>query len=403
MHYKRSYTKPGLLLAGLILVFVVTGVTAYARPATTFPLIVAMVDTVGPALAKPMQSAAADSAIERIYENSRLPPVVRQIYTAILKLHNAIGAQHGNFNAAHDELIRGYAGGNAMSALELGVLYGDPDFKRHDQKTSFIWLRRAAEAGLVGAIPLMIDMLRARARKGDKRALKQWLHWLEVGAEQGVQQAELRVARAYARGYLVDMGSNSVFHVPGLAPDPEQAAYWFERAVPEAGSWEIDKIADRFQNGYGVPQRLDEAVRLYKLESATGGDRGEGYNDAAWLLAACPLVTQAHKGEAVDLAQRALAISRQNKNGGTLWNATIEDTLAGAYARDGNYTQAVNTERKAIKWLKNAEGREGIATALSRFRKHLIRYRQSRPWMLPNKCREPWSQSAFPDAENFRQ
>lgn len=65
-------------------------------------------------------------------------------------------------------------------------------------------------------------------------------------------------------------------------------------------------------------------------------------NELAWLLATCPEADILNGEEAVQLAQRAAAIER---------NAMYLDTLAAAYARTGQFHQAVAVQQEAIDLL----------------------------------------------------
>lgn len=397
MRYHAMGTSIRLFPALAVFAGLLMGPVAQAGGAEGLAAAVAGAATISSALADPAQSSAAAAQIRQIAEDADAPPEAREIYAAVFALQKAVSAAHGDLDAVRHKLAGAYAGGNAMAAFELGMLYGDDtDYKRHSGALSRRWIERAAQGGFLGAIMPLAGVLESRACLGHKQAVGQWWHWLRAGADANLHSAELEVARAYARGYLVADGCGKRFHAPGLAANPAKAAYWFEQGVSGASPGEIDAIADRFQNGYGVPQRLGEAVRLYKLESASGGDQGEGYNNAAWLLAGCPYLAQSHKGEAVDLAQRALAIDRNAGNADLTWTATLEDTLAGAYARDGDYRHAADTELRAIDLMQDARDAGEAKAALSRFRRRLAGYRRGRPWVMANHCRESPARSAFP-------
>lgn len=390
--------KTALLSVSALFAWVLVVSTAHARQMEDVAGTAIITTTAASVFADPPQSSFAGEQINQIFQNADLSPAARQLYEALIGLKKAMTLKHGDMDAVRDKLSGDYSQGTSMAAFELGLLYGDKRYKGHSDELSSRWFKRAAESGVYGAIvPLVVNM-QSRACNGDKQAVSLWWHWLRTGADANLHFAELSVARAYARGDLVAIECQKHFAPPGLEADPEKAAYWFEQSVPWAGPGQLDDIADRFQNGYGVPQRLDEALRLYKLESAKGDDIGEGYNNAAWLLATCPFMTQSHKGEAVELARRALAASRSEKNNDPGWTATIEDTMAGAYARDGDYRRAVSTERKAIKLMHSVEGGQDEEAELARFYKRLASYEQSRPSLMANHCREPSSQSAFPGA-----
>jgi len=71
-----------------------------------------------------------------------------------------------------------------------------------------------------------------------------------------------------------------------------------------------------------------------------------GQNDYAWLLATSPEAKDRDGREAVRLAERAV---RQRRDCNTL------DTLAAAFAEDGQFEKAVEAQKESIQKLKNLD------------------------------------------------
>ena len=95
-------------------------------------------------------------------------------------------------------------------------------------------------------------------------------------------------------------------------------------------------------------------------------------NNLAWALASNPDPKIRNGAEAVQLAERACALSGSN-------SPSFLDTLAAAYAEDGRYADAVKTVEKATALAEAAHQ----TNAAGRFRFHLQLYRQNRAYREP--------------------
>src|SRR5207245_7309899 len=83
-------------------------------------------------------------------------------------------------------------------------------------------------------------------------------------------------------------------------------------------------------------------------------------SNLAWLLATSSDSTLRNGEKAIELAERAKEVSN-----GT--DATVLQTLASAYAENGQVAKALETSEQALS-LASAQGRENIAAALRRER-----------------------------------
>ena len=70
-------------------------------------------------------------------------------------------------------------------------------------------------------------------------------------------------------------------------------------------------------------------------------------NNLAWILATCPDEQVRDPAEALQLAQRAAALTEHA-------NASILDTLAGAQAAAGQFDHAISTARRAMTMAHDA-------------------------------------------------
>jgi len=105
-----------------------------------------------------------------------------------------------------------------------------------------------------------------------------------------------------------------------------------------------------------------EAVRLQPHEAVV-------LNRLAWALATCPLASVRNGTEAVQLAERAAALSDRKE-------PAILDTLAAAYAEAERFADAVSTAQWAIE-LAQSSGQTPLA---ERIRARLALYRAGQPY-----------------------
>ena len=149
-----------------------------------------------------------------------------------------------------------------------------------------------------------------------------------------------------------------------LGRDAEAAAY-FEHAV----ALDADNAAAH-NNLAGVRAaagRAADAARLYRRALALEPDGTESLASLAWILATGDGSLRA-PAEAVALAERAAALAgRQDVN--------VLAVLAAAYAADGRFDAAVETQRQAIRAARPIAGPE----LLAELERRLARYRQRRP------------------------
>jgi superkiller protein 3 len=117
--------------------------------------------------------------------------------------------------------------------------------------------------------------------------------------------------------------------------------------------------------------RFGEAIAQYQKALQLKPDYLQALNNLAYLLAGCRDAELRNGGEAVRLAQRANQLS-----GGQ--NPAILGTLAGAYAEQGRFPQALDTVNKAIQ-LAEAQGNISLANTLQG---HLQLYQAGKPMRM---------------------
>jgi tetratricopeptide (TPR) repeat protein len=103
--------------------------------------------------------------------------------------------------------------------------------------------------------------------------------------------------------------------------------------------------------------RTDGATSHFQMAVKIRPDYAEAQNNLAWVLATCPQAALRNGGKAVELAQKANALT-----GGK--NPNYLRTLAAAFAEAGRFGDAVQSAQKAIE-LARAAGRQDLAGQLN--------------------------------------
>jgi ankyrin repeat protein len=121
-----------------------------------------------------------------------------------------------------------------------------------------------------------------------------------------------------------------------------------------------------------VEQNLKTAIEWYRKAADQGDARGQ--NSVAWIYATSKDLNYQNGEKAVDYALKAV---RQEPD-----NSLYHNTLAAAYARNGQFQESVKAQEKAIDLLPNDERISGFAyrDILESFQKRLELYRQNQAY-----------------------
>jgi len=115
--------------------------------------------------------------------------------------------------------------------------------------------------------------------------------------------------------------------------------------------------------------KTEEAIAYYQKALQINPNYVEVQNNLARLLATCPQASLRNGNQAVSLAQRANQLTGNE-------NPIVRDTLAAAYAEDGQFSNAVETAQSALQ-LAQAQSNPGLADAI---RSRLKLYQAGRPF-----------------------
>lgn len=212
--------------------------------------------------------------------------------------------------------------GDPLALWQLGALTyaGHEPLVRRDRERAIALLERASEAGHAKAASALLQALVEGDAPPDAATLRRLLPHAQRAAEAGDRDAMLALSNFYSEG------------AAGLPLDCRRAVEWIERAE-DAG--------------------LDVAR-----------------NNRVWLLATCPVDGQRDPPRALELA-RHLIERRAELHSSEL------DTVAAAYAANGDFAQAVAWQQDAIARLP-ADAPAPVAKGM---RARLALYRRGRPYV----------------------
>lgn len=146
----------------------------------------------------------------------------------------------------------------------------------------------------------------------------------------------------YAFGWCHDTGT-------GVLKDIKAAVYWYKKAVDKGRTSALNRLAMLSEQGEGLPKSYAKAVEYYLKALAINPDDSLVLNNYAWMLTTCEDESLRSYPNAVELAERSVAIKADIHN---------LDTLAVAYEKNGQYAQAVEAQKRLMDfWSSNHTGK----------------------------------------------
>ena len=257
----------------------------------------------------------------------------------------------------------------AGSMVNLAALYREGrGGVSKSPSTAFTLLLRAAKAGYPNAYgPL--GVMYAKGEGTDPNA-KEAFTYFQKGAEYGIAAAYYRLGLAYERGR-------------GTKVNLAEALRNYRLAAVQGHGEAQSALGYLYKRGRGTTKDLDEAANWYQLAADQGV--ASANNRLAWLLATCPIQRLCNGEKAVQLALRALEISKEEANNLDLKDnfdrsesslSSMQDTLAAAYARNGQFDLAIETMKDLLSSTGGKSGQYSV------FKKRLTTYEKGNAYQL---------------------
>ena len=136
--------------------------------------------------------------------------------------------------------------GNARAMAELGYLYGVGEGVPKNPKQSYLWYRKAAEAGDVSG---MFNLALVYSAEGELKDEAKAVEWYRRAARAGDRNAMFNLADSYEHG-------------KGINRDYKEAIKWYGKANDS----EVEGAADALQRVSYLLEEADQAVERERLE-----------------------------------------------------------------------------------------------------------------------------------------
>ena len=189
--------------------------------------------------------------------------------------------------------------------------------------------------------------------KGVTKDEKKAFEWFTKSADQGGAYDQINLGECYENG-------------KGVAKDEKKAFEWYTKSTEQGNAYGQTKLGRCYMRGKGVIK--DEKKAFEWFTKAAEQENVNGQNAIAWVLATSNDPAIRNGKEAEKWAQKAIAATDPT-------NAFILDTLAAAYAEQGDFAAAVSTQEKAVSMLTKQD-----ASKSKEFDDHLKSYQDKKPW-----------------------
>jgi hypothetical protein len=201
---------------------------------------------------------------------------------------------------------------------------------------------------------------------------------LDMAFESAQQRSVRRANADYVRPYLraAETGDPAAEYLYGqllqngdhIHQDVEAGVSWYRKAAGQGYLEAQVSLAYMYFAGDEVRQDYGEAAKWFR-KAAEQGDV-EAMNGLAWILVTDAGLLDAKEG--LSWATKAV----KGKPGA----ADVLDTLACAYAANGDFGAAVKTEQQALEATKDSEVRENLQEMIGAFQKKMtyIDYRKAK-------------------------
>jgi len=303
------------------------------------------------------------------------------------KIINQSNGVDNNFEPYSQELVKRAEGGDAKAQYNLGVCYAKGEGVTQEFKEAVCWWTKAARQDLV----LAQHDLGNCYYNGDgvNKDYKEAVKWYAKSAEKGYAASQFNLGNCYFYGTGVDKDEKEAvkwytksaeqgnmdaqrnlglcyYKGTGVEKDEKKAVKLFTQSALSGHPTAQFSLGLCYDTGTGVEKDENAAVRWYTRSAEQGGVNGQ--NAVAWVLATSNDPAIRNGKEAEKWAQKAIATT-----GST--NANSLDTLAAAYAEQGNFAAAVSTQERAVSMLTKQD-----ASKSKEFDDHLKSYQAKKPW-----------------------
>jgi len=287
-----------------------------------------------------------------------------------------------------DELRKMAQKGDAEAQSDVGWIYEKGRGVQTNREEAIKWYRKSADQGYARGQFLLLmtytddfgvpadnrigaarELCLKAAEQGCAEAQNQWGVWCSSGSEGfpaddgdaivwyrkaalvGLPCAEYNVGKCYADGH-------------GVVQNQAEALKWYRKAAEDGDPVAQTDMAALYMYGEG-PVKKDVATAVAWYLKACSRGSAEAFNNLAWVYATCRDAEYRDGKKAVECASQACSMVPTS--------FAFLDTLAAAYARDGQFDKAVEAQSRAVELangvMTSAGYTESLADRLALYKK----------------------------------
>ena len=181
---------------------------------------------------------------------------------------------------------------------------------------------------------------------GVQKNQKKGFEWVFKAAEQGNSNALSTLGLLYENGI-------------GINTSTALALQSYKKAAEKGSLSALTKMGSIYTDGKLVQKDLNEAIRWHIKAAESGSSIAQ--NNLAWILATSKNPEIRDGSKAITWANQAIDNSNRQE-------ASYFGTLAAAYAESGQFSKAIEVQKKAISLIKSNENVESYKSALQSYK-----------------------------------
>ncbi|MCF7848780.1 MAG: tetratricopeptide repeat protein [Kiritimatiellales bacterium] len=242
---------------------------------------------------------------------------------------------------------------------DIGFAYEFGQGAEVDYQKAMDAYRKAAEKNSAWAMYRIARMY--VDKKGVARDYEAANDWCRKAAERGNIEAMDKLAWNYSKGR------------EGLELDPRMAVHWYQNAAESGSGDAYLRLGGIYRTTYpGFPQDIGKAIECYQAAAKHG--LSLAHQNLARVYASSPEPQYLNAEKALIHATAELETNPENP--------VMQDIMAMAYARDGQFEKAIASEEKGIEIVsKRGKLPAYMVKTLERYKQRLELYKQNKPYV----------------------
>ena len=250
--------------------------------------------------------------------------------------------QAGRYDESLEKYRQAAALGDVIAINYIGICYEKGQGVTQNWSEATKWYRKAAGQGESFA-QNNLGVCYANGT-GVEQSWSEAVKWYRKSAKQGNADAQVNL------GFCCEKGQ-------GVGKNFDEAVKWYQLAAAQGETDALGNLGLCYHKGRGVEKDQLQAVSFYKQSLEKEPDNANTLNNYACLLIDCDDLAMRNYPEAIKLAERSVAKEER---------VYRLDTLADAYAHNGQYEEAVKTQKRLIVLRRQASpGKEIPARPLN--------------------------------------